>query len=68
MSLLENNMGIAIVPRSTSVPEALRRVPVDALEIKRTVYLYAVAGRPRSAPAATLMRQLQAADWSNALG
>jgi hypothetical protein len=26
-----------------------------------------VAGRPRAAPAATLMKQLQAADWSQVL-
>ena len=68
MSLLESKMGIAIVPRSTSVSEALRHVPINGLDLKRTVYLYAVAGRPRSAATATLMRQLQAADWSKSLG
>ncbi len=68
MSLLESKMGIAIAPRSTSVSEALRHVPINGLDLKRTVYLYAVAGRPRSAAAATLMRQLQAADWSKSLG
>ena len=67
ISLLESNMGVAFVPRSTSVSEALRRLPIDALELKRTVYLYTVAGRPRSAAAATLMKQLQAADWSCAV-
>ena len=68
MSLLESKMGIAIAPLSTSVSGALRRVPINSLDLKRTVYLYAVAGRPRSAAAATLMQQLQAADWSKSLG
>jgi DNA-binding transcriptional LysR family regulator len=67
IALLENNMGIAIAPRSTTVTPALRRLTVDELELERTVYLYAVAGRPRAAPAAILMKQLQAADWPRIL-
>jgi DNA-binding transcriptional LysR family regulator len=67
ISLLESNMGVAIAPRSTTVTPALRRLTVDKLDLERTVYLYAVAGRPRAAPAATLMKQLQAADWSQVL-
>jgi DNA-binding transcriptional LysR family regulator len=67
ISLLENNMGIAIAPCSCALPETLRRLPIDTLEITRIVYLYVVAGRPRAAPAATLMKQLQAADWSRIL-
>ncbi len=63
LALLESNFGIAIMPRSASLPQALRRVPVEDLGLTRNVYLYTVAGRPRSSPAATLMKQLQAADW-----
>ena len=64
ITLLEGQMGLAIVPKSTSIPAHLSRLPIEALEISRTVYLYTVAGRPRQAAAATLMKQLQAADWS----
>jgi DNA-binding transcriptional LysR family regulator len=67
VSLLESNLGVAILPRSTAVPPALRRVQIKALEVTRTVYLYSVAGRPRSAPASTLMKQLLAADWPRLL-
>lgn len=67
ISLLENNLGVAILPLSTAVPAELRRVSVKALDVTRTVYLYSVAGRPRSAPASTLMKQLHAADWSRLL-
>jgi DNA-binding transcriptional LysR family regulator len=67
IALLEGNMGVAIAPRTTSITQNLKRLPVDRLELERVVYLYAVAGRPRSASAATLMKQLQAADWSQVL-
>lgn len=64
VSLLECNLGLAIAPRSTAVPATLRKIAIDTMDLQRTVYLYAVAGRPRSAPATLLMKQLQAADWS----
>lgn len=67
LSLLENNLGVAIVPCSTSVHQTLRRVPIKAFEMTRTIYLYTVAGRPRPAPAAILLKQLQAADWTRVL-
>jgi len=68
ISLLEGGMGVAITPRSTTVTPALKRLAVDKLELERTVYLYAVAGRPRSALAAIPIKQLQAADWPQILG
>jgi DNA-binding transcriptional LysR family regulator len=63
MSLLESNMGVALAPKSTIIAEVLRRRPVADLDVNRTVYLYSVAGRPRSAPVSALMKQLLAADW-----
>jgi DNA-binding transcriptional LysR family regulator len=68
VSLLEAGIGVAIAPRSTSITAGLRSLQVEDLDLTRSVYLYAVAGRPRAAPAATLMKQLQAADWSRVLG
>jgi DNA-binding transcriptional LysR family regulator len=66
LSLLENKFGVAVVPESTFVPSSIRRIPIPALHISRTVFLYAVAGRPRSNAASTFIKQLQAADWPNA--
>jgi hypothetical protein len=37
---------------------------VEGLELNRTVYLYAVAGRQRTAVGTTLMEILRACDWS----
>jgi DNA-binding transcriptional LysR family regulator len=58
------DLGIGMLPQSTPCPEGLRRLRVDGLEIARTVYLYAVAGRERAAPATALMKLLRARDWS----
>lgn len=63
IALLESRLGIAVAPKSTTIPITLRRVAIDGIELTRTVYLYSVAGRPRSAAAGILCRQLQAADW-----
>jgi DNA-binding transcriptional LysR family regulator len=64
VSLLEANIGVAVVPRSISIPDTLRRLPINEFPLNRTVYLYAVAGRPRGGPATTFMRQLNSADWA----
>jgi DNA-binding transcriptional LysR family regulator len=65
MRLAEANMGIGIVPRSTAAPGSLRRVPLTDLTIERTIYLYAVSGRERTAPVTALMKLLRARDWSD---
>jgi hypothetical protein len=39
-------------------------LPIDGLGLRRTVSLYAVAGRARSPAAAALVKLLRAADWS----
>jgi DNA-binding transcriptional LysR family regulator len=65
LALLEANAGIAIVPQSLTIPSTLKRLPINDFPLTRTVYLYAVAGRPRSGPAAMLVRQLSGADWSS---
>jgi DNA-binding transcriptional LysR family regulator len=64
LSLLEADIGVAVLPRSVGIPGTLRRVPINDWPINRTVYLYAVAGRPRSSAATTLTKQLRAADWT----
>jgi DNA-binding transcriptional LysR family regulator len=65
LSLLEANIGVAVVPRSITIPESLTRLPINELPLNRTVYLYAVAGRARGGPASTFMKQLNSADWTS---
>jgi len=67
MELLEADIGIAVIPRSVSTPETLKRANVDGLDMRRTVHLYGVAGRERTAVASTVMRMLRGADWSHYL-
>jgi DNA-binding transcriptional LysR family regulator len=64
LALLEAGVGVALLPRSTKAPDTLLRLMVEKLELNRTVYLYGVAGRQRTAVAATLMKMLRACDWS----
>jgi DNA-binding transcriptional LysR family regulator len=64
ISLLEANLGAAIMPETASAHSNLRGVAVDGLGLRRQVSLYAVAGRERSAAAGGLMKLLRAADWS----
>jgi DNA-binding transcriptional LysR family regulator len=62
--LLEANLGIGLMPESAEWPGYLTSVPVNGLDLSRTVYLYAVAGRQRSAAASTFMKLLRAGDWA----
>ena len=64
MSMLASDLGVAIVPRSTSSPTVLARVMIDGLALSRPVNLYGVAGRQRTAVAALVMKMLRAADWT----
>lgn len=67
-ALLAANVGIAIGPRSTMLPPAVRFVPITGLGLQRTVYAYGVAGRERTPAATTLLKLLRAADWSSISG
>src|SRR5438132_6424547 len=64
VTLVEADLGVAFVPRSLARPEALARAPVEGIELSRTVYLYGVAGRQRTAVGSTIFKMLRAADWS----
>jgi len=67
MSMLASDLGVAIVPRSTSSPDTLARIAIKGLELNRPVQLYGVAGRQRTAVAAMVMKMLRAANWSHHL-
>jgi DNA-binding transcriptional LysR family regulator len=63
IKLLEADIGIAIVPCSASIPDTLRRASIEGLDIRRTVQLFGVAGRERTAVASAIMKMLRGADW-----
>jgi DNA-binding transcriptional LysR family regulator len=65
VALVEANLGVAVLPRSTSARhESLRHISIVGLDLSREVFLYGVAGRQRSAPADALMKLLRARDWA----
>jgi DNA-binding transcriptional LysR family regulator len=64
MALLGANMGIALVPAGTGGTQTWKRSPVQGLELRRTVYVYGVVGRQRSAAGSAILNMLRAADWS----
>jgi DNA-binding transcriptional LysR family regulator len=66
--LLEGNLGIGILPQSTTARhDALRKVPIAGLDLNREIFLYGVAGRQRSAVADALVKLLRARDSTQAL-
>jgi DNA-binding transcriptional LysR family regulator len=64
LSLLEAGVGVALTPRSTQSSATLVRIAVEDLALTRTVLLYGVAGRQRTAVASAMMKMLRAYDWS----
>jgi len=63
IELLEAGIGIAVVPDTSRMPQTLKRSSVEGLDARRTVNLYGVAGRERTAVASAVMRMLRGADW-----
>jgi DNA-binding transcriptional LysR family regulator len=63
IALIETDLGVAFAPRS-SCPRTLKQAPVKGMEMRRTVYLYGVAGRERTAVASAILKLLRATDWS----
>ena len=63
-ALLEANIGVAFVPRSACVQSNLIRARIEALDLRRTVHLYSVAGRQRTAVANTAMKLLRSFNWA----
>src|SRR5262249_44106692 len=59
IALIEANVGVAVVPNSMCVPAGVARAPIGGLELRRTVSLYGVAGRERTAVAAAAMKLLR---------
>jgi DNA-binding transcriptional LysR family regulator len=68
IELLEAEIGVAVVPDTSPIPETLKRTNVAGLDARRTVHLYGVAGRERTAVASAVMRMLRGTDWREQLG
>jgi DNA-binding transcriptional LysR family regulator len=63
IAMLEANLGVAILPASAPQSPRIRRMRLSHTGLRRTVSVYAVAGRRRSAPGSSLLSLLRAADW-----
>lgn len=68
IDLLEADIGVAVMPHTAKTPKTLKRTSLDGLDARRTVHLYGVAGRERTAVGAVVMRILRGADWQRFLG
>jgi DNA-binding transcriptional LysR family regulator len=66
-ALLEANLGIAVAPSSAPKSASMRRLKIPALDLERTVSVYAVAGRRRAPEASTLLGLFRATDWRSKL-
>ncbi len=66
LALIDANIGVAFIPSSISASPNVTRIPVEGFELKRTVYLYGIAGRQRTAIASAAMKMLRAYDWRKA--
>jgi DNA-binding transcriptional LysR family regulator len=64
IALLNAGLGIGFAPESSATSPELVALAVEGFKMKRTVFVYAVAGRQRSMAASTLIKMLRAADWS----
>ncbi len=59
--------GVAIMPASAMNSARVRHLACSGLDLRRTVAIYSVAGRPRSREAAALLALVRSADWSRQL-
>ena len=67
-ALVVAEFGVAIMPASAMNSPRVRHLACSALDLRRTVAVYSVAGRARSREASALLTLMRSADWSRALG
>jgi DNA-binding transcriptional LysR family regulator len=63
-ALVVANFGLAIMPASAMHSPRVRHLRCSALDLKRTVAIYSVAGRARSREAGALLNLLRSTDWA----
>ena len=66
-ALVVAEFGVAIMPASAMNSSRVRHLACSALDLRRTVAIYSVAGRPRGHEASALLNLVRSADWSRAL-
>jgi len=66
-ALVVAQFGVALMPASTLNSSGVKHLNCSALDLRRTVAISSVAGRPRSREAAALLSLIRSADWSRQL-
>lgn len=66
-ALVVANFGVALMPASALNSSGVKHLNCSALDLKRTVAICSVAGRPRSREAAALLSLVRSSDWSRQL-
>jgi DNA-binding transcriptional LysR family regulator len=66
-ALVVARFGLAVMPASAMNSPRLRHLSCSALDLKRTVAIYSVAGRQRSREAGALLNLLRSTDWDDRL-
>jgi len=66
-TLVEANIGVALAPRSALRSGGFVRHMSPNLDLRRTVSLYTVQGRVRSAEVATFISQIRAEEWDGVM-
>jgi DNA-binding transcriptional LysR family regulator len=64
IALVAANAALGFLPKTSRQSDDVRKLPVKDLDIRRTVAVYAVAGRLRSPVATAMLNMLRGADWS----
>lgn len=65
-ALVQNGLGVAILPRSSPRGENTRRLQIADFPLARTVSVYAVAGRQRGVAAAAMLNLLRSTQFEAA--
>ena len=63
-ALVQTGLGIAIMPESAGRSADVAILPIENFDHNRTVKVYGVAGRQRSAAGNGILQLLRAADWT----
>lgn len=63
-ALISAGFGVGIAPRFALGSENLHHLDFAALDLRRTIAVYLVAGRPRTPEATALLNLLRGRDWS----
>ncbi|HSG34322.1 MAG TPA: LysR family transcriptional regulator [Sphingomonadaceae bacterium] len=66
-ALVVARLGVAILPSSALKSPRVVHIPCEALDMRRTVAVYSIAGRPRSREAGALLNLVRAADWAGSM-